>query len=303
MGEAKPKEPLLAVLLSFVFTGLGQIYAGRTKRGIALLSVSVVVPIIAIAYYFQPSARISLLHLLLLIPLAVGFALFVPIDAYFCTKAWNTQQNLQRQITTGKRILLIVGILFLIFGFNPSQLAAVGIAQYVRENVVQPFKIPSSDAMRPTLVKADRVLVDKAIYKRSEPQRGDIIVFKYPDDPKRPFIKRLVGLPGETVEIRDEWIVINGSALQASAGRWATFPYHNQGKYGEKEQAVTVPADHYFVLGDNSASSHDSRFWGFVPKQNLIGKAYKIFWPPDRSGALEGANLGTATDFDHPGRE
>ncbi len=287
MGEAKPKEPLLAVLLSFVLTGLGQMYAGRMKRGVVLLVASVLISILAIGYYLQPSTRILLAHLLLLVPLVIGFGLFVPIDAYFCTKGWNAQQNLQRKITTGKRILIIVGILFLIFVFNPSQLVAVAAAQYVRGNIVQPFKIPSSDAMKPTLVKGDRVLVDKAIYRRSEPQRSDIIVFKYPDDPKRPFIKRLVGLPGETVEIRDERIVINGSVLQASAGRWAVLPYFNQGQYAQKGQAVTVPADSYFVLGDNSASSHDSRFWGFVPKQNLIGKAYKIFWPPDRSGALE----------------
>ena len=287
MSGAKPKEPLLAVLLSFVLTGLGQMYAGRTKRGVALLSASLLIPLPIVMYYVHPSTRITSAHLLLLIPLAIGFALFVPIDAYFCTKAWNTQQNLQRKITIGKRILFIVGTLFLTFVFSPVELVAMGVAQYVRGNVAQPFKIPSSEAMAPTLVKGDRVLVDKAIYRRSEPQRGDIIVFKYPGDPKRPFIKRLVGLSGETVEIRDERIVINGSVLQASAGRWAALPYYNQGQYAEKGQAVPVPADNYFVLGDNSAASHDSRFWGFVPKQNLIGKAYKIFWPPDRSGALE----------------
>ena len=81
MGEAKPKEPLLAVLLSFVFTGLGQMYAGRTKRGAALLSASLFVPIIAIVYYLQPSTRIYPAHPLLFIPLAISFALFAPIDA------------------------------------------------------------------------------------------------------------------------------------------------------------------------------------------------------------------------------
>ena len=282
-----PKEPLLAVLLSFVLSGLGQMYAGRVKRGIALLSASLLIPIPIVLYYVRPSTRITSAHLLLLIPLAIGFALFVPIDAYFCTKTWNSQRNLQRTITTGKRILLIVGMLFLTFVFSPVELVAMGVAQYVRGNIAQPFKIPSSEAMAPTLVKGDRVLVDKAIYRRSEPQRGDIIVFKYPDDPKRPFIKRLAGLPGETVEIRDGRLVINGAELEASAGRWATLPYSNQGQYAQKGQAVSVPTDSYFVLGDNSAASHDSRFWGFVPKQNLIGKAYKIFWPPDRSGELE----------------
>ncbi len=282
-----PKEPLLAVLLSFVLTGLGQMYAERMKRGVALLSASLLTPIPLVLYYVRPSTRITSAHLLLLIPLVIAFALFVPIDAYCCTKAWNAHRNLQRKITIGKRTLFIVGMLFLTFVFNPVELVAMGVAQYLRGNVAQAFKIPSSEAMAPTLVKGDRVLVDKAIYKRSEPQRGDIIVFKYPDDPKRSFIKRLVGLPGETVEIRDGRLIINGSALQASADRWTALPYVNQGRYAQKGQAVTIPADNYFVLGDNSAASHDSRFWGFVPKQNLIGKAYKIFWPPDRSGALE----------------
>ncbi len=284
---ARSKEPLLAVLLSFVLTGLGQMYAGRTKRGVALLSAGLLIPILLVLYYVRPSTRITSTQLLLLIPLVIGFALFVPIDAYFCTKAWNAHRNLQRKITIGKRTLFIIGILFLTFVFNPVELVALGVAQYVRGNVAQAFKIPSSEAMAPTLVKGDRVLVDKAIYERSEPQRGDIIVFNYPGDPKRPFIKRLVGLPGETVEIRGSRLVINGAELQASAGRWATLPYFNQGQYAQQGQAVTVPPDSYFVLGDNSAASHDSRFWGFVPKQNLIGKAYKIFWPPGRSGALE----------------
>ena len=282
-----PKEPLLAVLLSFVLTGLGQMYSGRTKRGVALLSAGLLIPIPIILYYVRPSTRITSAHLLLLIPLAIGFTLFVPIDAYFCTKTWNSQRNLQRTITMGKRIPLIVGILFLTFVFSPVELVAMGVSQYVRGNISHPFKIPSSEAMAPTLVKGDRVLVDKAIYKRSAPQRGDIIVFKYPGDPKRPFIKRLVGLPGETVEIRGSQLVINGAELQASAGRWATLPYFNQGQYAQQGQAVMVPSDSYFVLGDNSKASHDSRFWGFVPKQNVIGKAYKIFWPAGRSGALE----------------
>jgi len=116
MPEAKgkaatPKEPLLAVLLSFVLTGLGQMYAGRRKRGVALLSVSLLMPIPIVLYYVHPSTRITSTHLLLLIPLVIGFALFVPIDAYLCTKTWNAQRNLQRRITIGKRILFIIGIL------------------------------------------------------------------------------------------------------------------------------------------------------------------------------------------------
>jgi len=84
---ATPKEPLLAVLLSFVLTGLGQMYAGRTKRGVALLSAGLLIPIPFVLYYVRPATRITSTHFLLLIPLVIGFALFVPIDAYFCTKS------------------------------------------------------------------------------------------------------------------------------------------------------------------------------------------------------------------------
>jgi signal peptidase I len=281
MSETKPKEPLLAVLLSFLLTGLGQMYAGRAKRGLALLLISIVCVIAAFAYVLPPNTKLHPILLLLILPV-LAFALFVIIDAYRCARTWNIQHHLTRKITAGKRVAFIFGILVVPIIPGPEEL----VARYIRDHVVAPYKMPAG-SMRPALMEEDRLLVDKTIYRRSEPRRGDIMVFKYPDDPKRLFIKRLVGLPGETVEIRDERIVINGSMLQASLGRWVDVPYYNQGKYAEKGQVVTVPAGHYFVLGDNSASSHDSRFWGFVPKQNLIGKAYKIFWPPDRSGALE----------------
>lgn len=281
MGETKAKEPLLAVLLSFVLTGLGQIYAGRGKRGFTLLSISIICAVAALAYVLPASTKLHPIVLLLILP-ALGFGLFVVIDAYRCARAWNVQHGLTRKITAGKRAAYIIGILCVLLIPGPEGL----IAWYIRNNVVAAYKMPGG-SMRPALMEGDRLLVDKTIYRRSEPKRGDIIVFRSPDDPKRPFVKRLVAFPGETVEIRDERIIINGSALHASAGRWATLPYYSRGKYGEKGRPVTVPADHYFVLGDNSASSRDSRYWGFVPKQNLIGKAYKIYWPAHRSGELQ----------------
>lgn len=280
----KPKEPLVALLLSVIFTGLGQIYAGRTRKGLVLLCISVTIPILASTYFLHPATKVYFYHLLL-IPLAIGFALFVLFDAYKSAKARNVEHNVERKITRWKRILLIVGILFLIFVFNPSELLVLSMTHYVRTNVAQAFKVPV-DSMRPTLIKGDRVLVDKAIYKRSEPQRGDLIVFKYPLAPEKTFLKRLIGLPGDTVEIKDGHLMINGSFLQA-AGHWVALPYYNHGDYGQRGQTIQVLPDHYYVLGDNSAASADSRVWGFVPKQNLIGKAYKVYWPPDRSGRLE----------------
>jgi signal peptidase I len=157
---------------------------------------------------------------------------------------------------------------------------AVAIALLIRTFIMAPFKIPSG-SMHPTLLEGDRLLVNKFIYHFHPPRRGDIIVFRYPEEPKRPFIKRLVGVGGDEVEIRDGKVFVGGQPLDGS-GIFRTNTYVNQGPFGKVGEVVHVPPDSYFVLGDNSGSSHDSRFWGFVPKKFLIGKAMCIFWPLTR---------------------
>jgi signal peptidase I len=113
-----------------------------------------------------------------------------------------------------------------------------------------------------------------------QPKRGDVIVFIYPESPKKDFIKRLVGLPGETVEIRDGTIYINEKPLVDSIFNQRY--YYNRGDYGQEGVKIKVPQDSFFVLGDNSASSQDSRYWGFVPRKNILGRALVIYWPPQR---------------------
>ena len=161
-----------------------------------------------------------------------------------------------------------------------SFLWAVAIALVIRTWIVAPFKIPSG-SMRPTLIERDRILVNKFLYRFRPPQRGDIIVFHYPEDPKRPFIKRLAAIGGDTIEIAEGKLLVNGQPLDTAAVFRAN-TYYNQGAYGKAHEAVRVPAGDYFVLGDNSLSSYDSRFWGFVPKKLLIGRAMCIFWPVTR---------------------
>ncbi len=137
------------------------------------------------------------------------------------------------------------------------------------------FKIPSS-SMSPTLQNRDRIFVNRFTYRFSKPQRGDIVVFIYPGDKKRDFIKRVIGLPGETVEIRDQRIFIDGEPID-NPSAISTNIYWNIGPYGQGE--IEVPENAYFVLGDNSRNSQDSRYWGFVPYENLRGKAFLIYWP------------------------
>lgn len=162
---------------------------------------------------------------------------------------------------------------------------AVAVALAIRTFIVAPFKIPSG-SMRPTLIEGDRILVSKFIYRFRQPQVGDIIVFRYPSDPKRPFIKRLAGVGGDKVEIRDGKVLVNGTPL-GGLGIYRTNYYLNEGMYAQPGQVIDVPSGHLFVLGDNPGSSHDSRFWGFVPRRLVIGQALCIFWPLTRWRALQ----------------
>ena len=172
-----------------------------------------------------------------------------------------------------------------------SIIVAFFLAMVIRAFVVQAFKIPTG-SMRMTLIEGDLILVNKFIYGAKvpftnfrltalrAPKRGDVVVFIYPEDRKKNFIKRLVGLPGETVEIKGGSIYINDQpALEPIFNQ---IYYYNKGEFGSEGQKIVVPKDSYFVLGDNSVSSKDSRYWGFVPKEDLLGQAMVIYWPVQR---------------------
>ncbi|MDD5427999.1 MAG: signal peptidase I [Candidatus Omnitrophica bacterium] len=173
-----------------------------------------------------------------------------------------------------------------------SIIIAVILALFIRTFVVQAFKIPSG-SMIPTFQVGDRIFVNKFLYGAKvpflnanlpavrQPARGDIIVFISPDAPKKDFVKRLIAVGGERVEIKDGKIIVDGKAVEEPSSI-RSFYYYNGGDYGKEGQVIDVPKDSYFVLGDNSASSRDSRFWGFVPKKNLLGKAIVIYWPIHR---------------------
>lgn len=169
-----------------------------------------------------------------------------------------------------------------------SIIIAFLLAMVIRTFLVQAFKIPTG-SMRMTLQEGDLILVNKFIYGAKvpllnfylpalkEPKRGEVVVFIYPEDKNKDFIKRLVGLPGETVEIKGGSIYIND--LPAQEPIFKQTYYYNRGDFSAEGQKIVVPQDSYFVLGDNSLSSKDSRYWGFVPKKNILGQAMVIYWP------------------------
>ncbi len=171
-------------------------------------------------------------------------------------------------------------------------LSAILMALVVQIFFVQAFKIPTG-SMRPTFLEGDRILVNKVLYgiripftawrlpKIREPERGDLVVFRSVDNSRRAFIKRLVAVGGDEVEIRNFRLWINGKPLDEPP-IFQSLNYYNRGAYGRRGRPMKVPKDHYFFLGDNSASSRDSRYWGFLPKSHLIGRAFVVYWPLHR---------------------
>lgn len=156
-----------------------------------------------------------------------------------------------------------------------SVVIAVVLAAVIRLFILEPFYIPSG-SMEPTLMINDRIIVSKVTYQLREPQPGDIVVFKFPLDPSRNFVKRLIATGGDTVEIKDSVLYINNKPVQEN--------YLPSGlkfqDYGPKK----VPEGYYFMMGDNRNNSDDSRVWGFLDKKLIVGKAEVIYWPLDRIG-------------------
>jgi len=162
---------------------------------------------------------------------------------------------------------------------------SVLLALFVRTFVVQAFRIPSG-SMEDTLLVGDFLLVSKFLYWFTDPQPGDIIVFKYPLDPSRDFIKRCVAVEGQTVEIRQKELFVDGRRItlppQGKHVDSATYPQGTNAR--DNFGPVNVPPGHVFVLGDNRDNSRDSRYWGFLNEKLIKGKAFILYWSWQREG-------------------
>ena len=184
---------------------------------------------------------------------------------------------------------------------------AVILALFVRTFVVQAFKIPTG-SMENNLLIGDHLLVNKFVFAPTvssfeksilpiDPlKRGDVVVFKYPVEPERDFIKRVIGLPGDTIELKKKRVYVNGVLLDEPYVRYLSPPEESSSEdfdvrvqYGP----VTVPPDQYFMMGDNRDNSQDSRYWGFMPRSYVKGKALFIYWSFDdgSEGGGEGGGL------------
>lgn len=177
-----------------------------------------------------------------------------------------------------------------------SVLIIFSVFVFVSVFFMQSYKIPTT-SMVPTLMPGDKIAVNKIVYGPripflsvrlpglKKPARGEVIVFISPADRMKAYIKRLIALPGERLSIKDGNVYINGKIMVDP--HIARNYYYNQGDYAKTSKEIVIPENKYFFMGDNSISSLDSRFWGFVDEKDIVGKAVFIWWPPKRIGMIE----------------
>lgn len=283
LPRLKRRKPLFALLMSFILPGFGQLYNGELNKalwlflGFALLTV----PAIALIALYLPASWTfpALLVSLLLIVLLWLYGL---VDAFrsarrqpdYALKPWQT------------------GSLYALVLIVCSVLALPFLTNYVRNNLVESFRVPSK-SMEPTVLQGDILFADKRYNRpgfKQAVKRGDIAIFVYPNDRTTYFIKRIIGLPGDRISIKGAEVSINGKPLRLRTqtvehGLWVTETdglaswqvFWNDAKLQLPQTELTVPPGQVFVMGDNRTDSNDSRFFGTVPLQDVVGKARQLW--------------------------
>lgn len=150
--------------------------------------------------------------------------------------------------------------------------------------LMRPFEV-SGDSMYPTYQNGEYILTNLIFLRFEDPQKGDVIVFRSPEDPDKDYIKRVIATPGDTVMVAESKVHVNGSIIDESEYLSSTVQTPS-GRFLEEGETVSVPEDNYIVMGDNRPHSSDSREWGFLPKSEIIGKSFFVYWPPSNMRSI-----------------
>ena len=251
LGAIKERKPALAANLSFVLAGLGQIYCGCVRRGVVHMAIVAALLVTAIL----------LLSLEFAAPLSVCLVLGVLTLGVTCYSAFDARQAARRtradyRLKDYNCITVYLAVSFLFMA------VVGGFALSVRDNFIELF-VMAGDSMSPTLGEGEKVLVRKDVYRDRDPERNELVAFRNPSNRRQKWIKRVIGLPGDRVEIKAGAVHINGEPIEEVATVMTDTAM---------VAPTIVPEDHCYVLGDHRARSRDSRHIGPVPMIALLGK-------------------------------
>ena len=300
---SNPRKPWIAVVLSLLCTGLGQIYCGRFLKGITLFTISIITTPLTYLAALCGSATAVLVMLFLACGLVPIVYLYAVVDSFFVAR--RSEPDFQRKDYNNAGVYSLFVILAMVL--------PLGAATQIKANVFEAFKCPAG-SMVPTIVPGDRFLVNKTVYNPTPPERGAVVVFRNPEDREIMYVKRVIGVPGDTVAVLDNEVFLNGARLTREerpplkvgwpdATVSGTLYYETNGRERyliaidrEAEPLddfpeTAVPRGTCFVLGDNRNNSRDSRSFGFVPFGDVVGRAQYIYFPAKswaRFGTIEG---------------
>jgi signal peptidase I len=297
----RPRKPLLALLMSLVLPGFGQLYNGEPNRAIwfFLAYCALGVPGVAVIALYLPS---SLMLAALLVTLCLILALWI----YGMVDAWKSARRQPDYVPRAWQSSGMYVLTLILFAFIVQPL----FASYVRNHEVESFRVPSS-SMEPTLMHGDFIFSDKRYNCpncKEAVRRGDIAIFSYPNDRTRYYVKRIIGLPGERVQIKGHEVLINGHSLNLSEtqgpdGRqisegddlkhWQVMWSAQQPQLADTD--VTVPAGQVYVLGDNRDQSVDSRNFGTVAMPDVVGRVRQV-WFSYADTAIRWARMGQVVE-------
>jgi len=247
--------------------GLGYIYCGHAKLGITIYIILQIIAFIALAFLLLPIPILNVIITTLIIILAY---LYIIIDSVKTARLTTDAYELKKY---NRWYIYVIIFLFAAFLIDPVTTWAS------KRFYIQSYKIPSG-AMIPSLEIGDHIIVNKFVYQYRKPQHGDIIIFQFPKEPKREFIKRVIAIGGDKIEIRNKKLIINDNEVEEDYVVYQDVIVEDSERdnYGPS----IVPHNSLFVLGDNRDQSYDSRFWGFVDIGAVRGKAQTIYWSWDK---------------------
>jgi len=280
MAPQKRRNPWLAGLGNLLFAPLGHVYAGQAWRGMLMWAARLSITLVGLCAFSRIAGKAGLV---LTAAVLIAAPLCLVADAAIVAR----QQGGVFQLKWYNRWYTYLVTAAMVW------VATQAVTAAIRAFVVEAFYLPSS-AMTPTLQIDDRIVVDKLAYRWHSPARFDVVVFRAPrkgitgvpvSAEEHVFIKRVIGLPGESVELREKKVYINGKGLDEAYVHFLLPPgdpseTHEVTSHDVRERygPVTVPENHYFVMGDNRDNSQDSRYWGFLPRGYIKGKALVIYW-------------------------